>query len=167
MYSNVLSLVPQLTADRTATLAAFDERTDPARVEIASLAIAWSPLAEQLARLDPKKLQPRLVPAYHNLVARVQTNAMALRDRFDHLDTPDLTGARRAAVAARADSEFASTSQLLERETARFVASVEYARDLTEKLKKDLTTLESAGDAIYSDEFTVPPMVSRPFIAAR
>ncbi len=159
LFESVITrFAPQLSPARSLALTAYLATANKAAAEIDAVAEVWAPVVERLADVKVAALQPRLTPDAFITLGRVQRLAADLRLELDRRDTPDFTASVRAARSAADDKAFTSCCQALDRGAKLYAGKADNVKRLAAQLHRDLQSLESLGDAAWSEAFTVAPV---------
>jgi hypothetical protein len=126
------------------------------------------PLAEDLAALDEKAINPKVELVALPLVGTVISQGRLLRDMLDST-LLDVTLARRAAHKALVgpDHAFTSAMQDFVKYTDLAEASNRHIESVITGIQRVLDKLEALGEAIVATESYIPPRPNEPFIASR
>jgi hypothetical protein len=150
----IASLIPSIAPPRAAALAPLQSRVDVARLGLADVRTSHAALVEQLARVDLKRLQPRVRAEVFPLLGRVNQLALDLRAALDHADVPvDARDAQRAAVGAVSDADFNGSMVSLTRAVDRYTGATTHAEVLAHLLDAALAELGAAD--VWSETFVV------------
>jgi hypothetical protein len=164
MLTLISSLVPAIRTDGQLALDPLQEKVHA--THLALLAVRVTHGDERLARIDAKKLQPRIKADLYPVVGRVRHLAVELRQSLDHTElSVDIRESVRACVAARSDGEFTAATQSLKKAVDRYAGSVASVEALVAQLDAAIATLVAA-ETIWSETFVVAAPVGQTWTAA-
>ena len=158
-FASVINrIVPKIDPARDAALAAISTSLQDVWDTLNLARMDWLDTVEELARMSPATLRPKLTTTAFPLVARVATTSKELREQFDKHVPIDLYTAQRAAErVSMTDAEFTAAAQIIQREAERLKGKAGLVSRLVDSLQKDMAALDTLGDSIFSDSFTVAP----------